>query len=138
MIAKEPILIIMTIYISLVYGILYLIFFAYPFSFHQDRQMELGIASLPFIAIFIGMVLACGTLAWETRVVFAPKLIKAKKLIPEERLPPMVAGGIILVIGLLWFAWTSRPDINLWPQIISGVFIGCGVSDYLAFLLIYN
>lgn len=128
MMIKEPILIVMTIYISLVYGILYLIFFAYPYSFQLDRQMATGIASLPFIAIFIGVLIACATLTWETKVIFTPKFTKAKKVIPEERLPPMIAGGVILVIGLFWFAWTSQPSINPWPQIISGVFIGCGVS----------
>jgi DHA1 family multidrug resistance protein-like MFS transporter len=132
MMVKEPILIVITIYISLVYGILYLIFFAYPFSFQQDRRMAVGVASLPFIAIFIGVTVACATLAWETKVIFTPKLIKAKKVIPEERLPTMIAGGVILVIGLFWFAWTSQPSVNPWPQIISGVFIGCGVSSHLA------
>lgn len=129
MLVKEPILVVMTIYISLVYGILYLIFFAYPFSFEGDRGMAFGISSLPFIAIFIGVLIACATLTWETKAIFTPKLVKAKKVIPEERLPPMMAGGVILVIGLFWFAWTSQPSINPWPQIISGVFIGCGVSS---------
>lgn len=128
MMIEEPILIVMTIYISLVYGILYLIFFAYPYSFQLDRQMETGIASLPFIAIFIGVLIACATLTWETKVIFTPKFTKAKKVIPEERLPPMIVGGVILVIGLFWFAWTSQSSTNPWPQIISGVFIGCGVS----------
>ncbi|KAM0703148.1 hypothetical protein Q7P35_009086 [Cladosporium inversicolor] len=127
MMVKEPILIVMTVYISLVYGILYLIFFAYPYSFQLDRQMETGIASLPFIAIFIGVLIACATLTWETKVIFTPKFTKAKKVIPEERLPPMMVGGVVLVIGLFWFAWTSQPSINPWPQIISGVFIGCGI-----------
>jgi multidrug resistance protein len=129
MMIKEPILIVMTIYISLVYGILYLIFFAYPYSFQLDRQIDTGIASLPFIAIFIGVLIACATLTWETKVIFTPKFTKAKKVIPEERLPPMIVGGVILVVGLFWFAWTSQPSINPWPQIISGVFIGCGVSQ---------
>jgi DHA1 family multidrug resistance protein-like MFS transporter len=130
MMIKEPILIVMTAYISLVYGILYLIFFAYPYSFQGDRQMDYGISSLPFLAIFVGVLIACLFLTWETKVIFTPKLIKAKKLIPEERLPPMMAGGVLLVIGLFWFAWTSQPNITVWPQIISGVFIGCGVSSY--------
>lgn len=128
MMIKEPILIVMTLYISLVYGILYLIFFAYPFSFQQDRGMAFGVSALPFISIFIGVLIACGTLTWETKAIFTPKFNKAKKVIPEERLPPMLAGGVILVVGLFWFAWTSYPSINPWPQIISGVFIGCGVS----------
>lgn len=128
MMIKEPILIVMTVYISLVYGILYLIFFAYPFSFELDRQIPFGTASLPFIAIFIGVLIACAALTWETKAIFTPKLVKAKKVIPEERLPPMMVGGVILVIGLFWFAWTSQPSINPWPQIVSGIFIGCGVS----------
>jgi len=129
MMAQEPILIVMTIYISLVYGILYLIFFAYPYSFESDRGMDFGISSLPFISIFIGVLVACGTLAWETKAIFVPKFNKAKKVIPEERLPPMIAGGVVLVVGLFWFAWTSQPSISPWPQIISGVLIGCGVSS---------
>ena len=89
MIVLEPVLIVMTLYISLVYGILYLIFFAYPFSFEFDRGMDFGISSLPFIAIFVGVILACALMTWETLVVFTPKLHKAKKPIPEERLPPV-------------------------------------------------
>ncbi|KAK3651551.1 hypothetical protein LTR56_005693 [Elasticomyces elasticus] len=127
MITHEPILIVMTIYISLVYGILYLIFFAFPISYEYDRHWDFGISSLPFIGIFLGCIIACCIMSWETLHVFMPKMNKAKTVIPEERLPPMMAGSIILVIGLFWFAWTSFPSINPWPQIISGVFIGCGI-----------
>lgn len=126
MIIAEPILVIFTIYMSLMYGILYLCFFAYPISFEYDRGMISGVAALPFLGIFIGVLLACALMAAETVYVFQPKLQKAKKLIPEERLPPMMAGSIIIVIGLFWFSWTSYPSISPWPQIISGVFIGCG------------
>lgn len=128
MIAQEPILIVMTLYISLVYGILYLIFFAYPISFEYDRRILFGVSSLPFLAIFIGVLGACAYMTWETRTIFQAKLVKAKKLIPEERLCPMMVGSVVLVIGLFWFAWTSYPSISPWPQIISGVFIGAGVS----------
>lgn len=107
MMVKEPILIVMTIYISLVYGILYLIFFAYPYSFELDREMPFGISSLPFISIFVGVLIACASLTWETKAIFTPKFAKAKKVIPEERLPPMILGGVILVIGLFWFVSAS-------------------------------
>ncbi|KXS97475.1 hypothetical protein AC578_9072 [Pseudocercospora eumusae] len=128
MITQEPILIILTIYISLVYGILYLIFFAFPFSFEYDRGWTFGISSLPFVAIFIGVVLACIYMCWETTAIFQPKLRKANDtLVPEERLPPMIVGSVILVIGLFWFAWTSSPSLNPWPQIVAGSFIGAGI-----------
>ncbi|KAK5108664.1 hypothetical protein LTR62_008069 [Meristemomyces frigidus] len=127
MITQDLILIVLTLYISLVYGILYLIFFAFPISYEYDRGFEFGISALPFLGIFLGVLIACALMAWETVAVFTPKMQKAQKLLPEERLPPMMAGSIILVIGLFWFAWTSFPSISPWPQIVSGVFIGCGI-----------
>jgi len=127
MIVSEPILIVLTAYMSLVYGILYLTFEAYPISFEFDRGWSEGVASLPFIAIFIGVVLACVFIAVYTNTYYAKRMALTNKLNPEDRLPPMVAGSIILPIGLFWFAWTSNPHINPWPQIISGVFIGLGI-----------
>lgn len=39
----------------------------------------------------------------------------------------MAIGSIALPIGLFWFAWTSYPSLNPWPQIIAGVPIGFSV-----------
>ena len=75
---------------------------AFPISYEFDRGFVFGVSALPFIGIFIGVLIACAIMAWETVAVFTPKMNKAKKLIPEERLPPMMAGSIILVIGLFW------------------------------------
>ncbi|GAB7361428.1 hypothetical protein MBLNU230_g1484t1 [Neophaeotheca triangularis] len=137
MIYREPILIAMTAYMSLVYGILYLIFFALPYSYQLDRGWTLGVASLPFIGIFIGVVLACAMMSLEMRLRFNPKMLKAQKLLPEERLPNMIAGSIILVIGLFWFAWTSFPTISWVPQVISGIFVGCGIIMVFMPAIIY-
>ena len=56
---------------------------------------------------------------------------------PEDRLPPMMIGAAWLTIGLFWFAWTSSPRINAWPQILSGVPIGFGVQVILLQSLAY-
>ncbi|KAH0352987.1 MFS general substrate transporter, partial [Aureobasidium melanogenum] len=127
MIAKEPILIVLTVYMSLVYGILYLTFEAYPISFEEDRGWSPGLASLPFIAIFIGVVLACAIIGTFSKTWYAKRLIESGKLNPEDRLPPMIAGSVILPIGLFWFAWTSHPDTQWAAQVVSGIFIGLGI-----------
>lgn len=95
MLIREPILIVITAYMSLVYGILYLTFVAYPISFEYDRGIAFGKASLPFLAVFIGVILGSVGMAWETTAIFQPKLKKAGKLIPEERLLPMMVGGFV-------------------------------------------
>lgn len=51
---------------------------------------------------------------------------------PEDRLYPAIWGGILLPIGIFWFAWTSFDTINPWPQILAGIPIGAGI--YLVFM----
>lgn len=127
MLIKEPILLLITLYMALIYGILYLFFEAYPISFQEERGWNQGVGALPFLGILIGVVIGSLTITWITKTRFARKLKKHGKVIPEERLPPMILGAFILPIGLFWFAWTSSPNITWVPQVISGIFIGWGI-----------
>jgi DHA1 family multidrug resistance protein-like MFS transporter len=127
MLVKEPILMLVTIYMALIYGILYLFFEAYPISFQEERGWNLGVGALPFLGILIGVILGSLTITWITKTRFARKLKKHGKVIPEERLPPMIIGAFILPVGLFWFAWTSSPNITWVPQVLAGIFIGWGI-----------
>jgi multidrug resistance protein len=128
MIIKEPILLLVSVYLGLVYGILYLFFEAYPISFQEGRGWNGGVGALPFISIMIGFFLGSIAIAFVTKTRFARKFKKHGHVIPEERLPPMIAGAFILPIGLFWFAWTSNPNITWVPQVIAGVPTGMGKS----------
>ena len=130
MLVLEPILLLLTIYMSLVFGILYLFFESYPISFQNGRGWNAGVGELPFISISIGVVIGSVIITIITKTRFARKLRKHGQVIPEERLPPMILGGVVLPIGLFWFAWTSDPDITWVPQVISGIPIGCGSCPY--------
>jgi MFS family permease len=128
MLAMEPILICMTIYLALVYGILYLFFEAYPISFNEVRGWKsLGVAALPFIGIMIGVLCGAALIIYTTKTRFARKLAKHGKVVPEERLVPMMIASVLLPIGLFWFGWTSDPNIHWAPQVIAGVPIGMGI-----------
>ena len=117
MIIQEPILFLLTAYMSFIYGILYLLFEAYPITFHEDRGWNLGVASLPFSSFIVGCIMGCGVIGYSTATNFKKALIKHGKAIPEERLPPMIVGAIVLPVGLFWFAWTSNPHITWVPQV---------------------
>ncbi|KAG0646087.1 Citrinin biosynthesis cluster MFS transporter mrr1 [Hyphodiscus hymeniophilus] len=127
MLVQEPILLLISLYLALIYGILYLFFEAYPISFQEKRGWNQGVGALPFLGIGIGVLLGAGTIIIITKTRFARKLKKHGRVIPEERLPPMILGSLILPVGLFWFAWTSSPHITWVPQVISGIFIGWGI-----------
>jgi MFS transporter, DHA1 family, multidrug resistance protein len=107
-------------------SILYLLFEAYPISFGEERGWNLGVASLPFLAFVVGIMMGTGLIAYSTRTNFTRAYKKHGKPIPEERLPPMIIGAIALPIGLFWFAWTSNPHISWVPQVFSSALLGMG------------
>ena len=128
MLILEPILIAMTIYLAFVYGVLYLFFEAYPISFGEVRGWtHLGVAALPFIGIMIGVFLGVALIVYTTKTRFARKLAKHGRVVPEERLVPMMIASVLLPIGLFWFGWTSKPSISWVPQVIAGVPMGMGI-----------
>jgi hypothetical protein len=128
MLIKEPILMIITIFLSVVYAIVYLTFFAFPYSFGIVRGWEMGISSLPFLALFVGFLFGFVFSFLDSRLRFMVLLRRHNgRVAPEERLPPMIVGSAVLVCGLFWFAWTSDKDMTWIPQVISCAFIGCGI-----------
>lgn len=128
MIVTEPILFVITLYMSVVYGILYLFFEAYPVSFQQQRGWNEGVGALPFLAIFVGVCLGNITLSTTTALRTKRKYIEnGNRMVPEERLIPMMVGAVVLPIGLFWFAWTSSPKITWVPQVLAGAPTGMGM-----------
>jgi hypothetical protein len=133
----EPILVLVTIYQSFIYGVLYLFFEAYPIAFQEDRHWALGPSGLPYLGIIIGVACGCTTVVIYTKTRFARQTCaNGGEVIPEQRLPLMIFGGGILPIGLFWFAWTSNPDIP-WPSMVAaGIPIGWGM--YTVFIQCFN
>ncbi|KAJ5239210.1 hypothetical protein N7468_003829 [Penicillium chermesinum] len=128
MLALEPILVCMTLYLALVYGILYLFFEAYPISFAEVRGWtNIGVASLPFIGIMVGVLCGVALIVFTTKTRYARKHAAQGRVAPEERLVPMMVASILLPIGLFWFGWTSNKNIHWAPQVIAGVPIGLGI-----------
>ncbi|OXV09335.1 hypothetical protein Egran_02901 [Elaphomyces granulatus] len=128
MLFLEPILLLVTIYLSLIYGLLYLFFESYPISFQRDRGWtNEGVAGLPFLGILFGVLCGCALLIAITKTRFARKLREHGRVIPEERLPPMIITSFLLPIGLFMFAWTSNPHVSWVPQVIAGVPMGAGI-----------
>jgi len=124
----EPIVIILTIYTALIYGVLYLNFAAYPIVFQQGRGWSPGIGGLAFLGILVGTVISVIVSVFYIN----PQYVKiAKKrggrATPEDRLPPAIWGGVLIVVGLAGFAATDAPNVHWIAPIIFGVPFGLGV-----------
>lgn len=103
----------------------------------QQRGFSAVGGTLPLLAICAGVILGGFYASWFTLTTFKQKAASGSSLVPEDRLPPMIVGAVSLTVGLFWFAWTSSPALNPWPQILAGVPIGVGVQVILLQALAY-
>ena len=133
----EPIVLLLSIYMAIIYGTLYMLFGAYPIVFQQHRSWSEGRGGLAFIGVALGMIVAwlimfSGNKSYVHRAAKAP----GGRLPPEERLKTGMLGAVAVPIGLFWFAWTNDPSIHWISPIAAGAPFGFGMV--LIFLAITN
>lgn len=116
--------------ISLIYGILYLCFVAYPIVFSQHRGWGPGSSGLAFVGIGIGtMVAICGEKLFRKIINTHPKDPLTGRVPPEATARVMIIGSILVSIGQLGFSWTCLPEsIHPLIPIAFGIPFGCGNS----------
>lgn len=124
----EPIVLLVTVYMSFIYGLLYLNLTAYALVYEGVYHFGLGIAGIPYMALIVGVMigLVCIVILNKDYV----KRLKANNNIPvpEWRLFIAMPGGIIFAIGLFWFGWGGyQSDVSYWVSVVAGVFIGFGI-----------
>ena len=132
----EPIVLVMSIYIAIVYGTLYMLFAAFPIVFQQGRGWSPGIGGLAFIGVAVGMMMAVAyTTLDNKRYMRVAAASPGGRAPPEARLPPAILGSVLLPVGLFWFAWTNGPAVH-WvvPIVASGFFAAGLVLVFLALL----
>lgn len=123
---KEPILVILTVHLTFVYGLLYMSFQLFPLAY-VERGWPSTSSTLPLLAVAIGLLASLVAVIvfmatwyrrrWEQNACLS---------IPEHHLPPMISGAIVLPPALLWFGWSMQTS---WvSQAIASAFIGFGLQ----------
>ncbi|KAL4963706.1 major facilitator superfamily domain-containing protein [Aspergillus stella-maris] len=95
MLTHEPVLQLITTYMTFIYGFIYLLSEAYPISFIEERHYTLGIGALPFLSIGLGVILGSGYIFHFTNRTIRRTYIATGHVRPEERLYPMIPGSIM-------------------------------------------
>lgn len=135
MLFTEPIIFSLAVYNAFVYGLLYLLFEAFPIEFQEHRGWTPVEGSLIFLAVLVGVVISGGIQA-SYQPIFWKQLEKAhqegKKNNPEARLPPMMCGAILFAAGLFMFGGGSGEKKSAAISIVGAGMIGSG------FILIFQ
>ncbi|KIW92148.1 uncharacterized protein Z519_07132 [Cladophialophora bantiana CBS 173.52] len=126
MFCMSPIVFIFVIYVSIIYGYLYLLFTTITEVYESIYGFSTGLAGLSFLGIgvgmFIGLVLFGAT---------SDKRIQKKKekgdVSPEVRLEGLIPAAICIPIGLFWYGWSTDKQIHWIMPIIGTGWVGLGL-----------
>ena len=124
---REPIVLLLSIYMSIIYATLYLCFAAFPIVFQEGRGWNAGEGGLAFLGVLIGVVIGVIILIFDNRRYTRIHFQTGGSAPPEARLPLAIFGGVCGVVGLAWFAATVSPGIP-WPvPLAATIFVGIGL-----------
>jgi MFS family permease len=121
-----PICFLVALYASFVYGILYANLAAFPIEFEEERGWNQFVGTLPFLAFFIGVLIAAGVNLYNQKYYSSRFRANNNQAVPEARLPPMMLGSVVFAAGLFLFAWTSDRSIHWIAPNIGAACVGLG------------
>lgn len=128
----ELIVFLVSVYMSVLYGLLYMFFVAYPIIYQGGKGYSAGITGLMFIPIAVGVLCsaACAPIVNRHYLKMSKKYNGSPPA--EVRLIPMMCSCWFIPIGLFIFAWSSYPRLSWVGPALGGFPVGFG------FIFLYN
>ena len=129
---REPIVILIALYLSVVYIILFTFLDGYDYIFAEIHGTNEGITGTCFLGIAAGLFLA--TLQVPLVYRWAKQDLQQIKEQGGDQLPPefrlwfsMLGGAFAIPASLFWMGWTSDSNISIWSPLIASVLFGYGI-----------
>ncbi|KAL5590083.1 hypothetical protein FOVSG1_011950 [Fusarium oxysporum f. sp. vasinfectum] len=138
MMIQEPVVLFTSLYLALIYSILYLFFQGYSIIFQRVYGLSPSLIGLGYLPIMAGALL--GMLL----VILYDNLVRSRQRSGESwawkecfrRLPPACVGGLCVVGSLFYLGWTSTSGLHPAVPMMSG--IGFGAGYFLIFVAMIN
>lgn len=128
---REPIIMLIALYLTVIYIILFTFLNGYTFIFTETHHFSEGLTGLSFLGIGIGLCLASCLVpliyTWAKRDLATIKQNGGTRLPPEFRLWFAMFGAPAIPLSLLWMAWTTHPSISAWSPLAASVLFGYGI-----------
>lgn len=146
----SPILFMLSLYVGVVYGYLYLIMTTITEVFERVYGFSEGSAGLTFIGLgklydnstkpcaislifcYLGVGCVVGVFFCQATLdIWVKRHMKDGQIKPEQRLPPVIFGGLILPVSLFMYGWTIETHTQWMAPIIATAILSLGLVTTL-------
>ncbi|KAI9847237.1 MAG: hypothetical protein M1838_000973 [Thelocarpon superellum] len=124
MLLFSPIVLLLSIYLAISYGYLYLLFTTFTIVFEDQYGFSSGTVGLSFLGIGVGCLLGLLFVG-----IVSDRIVKSKsakgEMKPEYRLPPLIWAAPLLPVSLFWYGWSAEKHVHWIVPII-----GTGLTGF--------
>lgn len=148
--AVEPIVLLFTLYLTVVYIVLFTFLDGYTYIFQETYGINQGLSNLCFLGLLVGILLSM-VLVPLVYSITKKQLARdgddgtGKALNQETRIIFSMIGAPFIPIGLFWMGWTdyvsvlvkrsevnrnaneTQPSISIWSPLVASAAVGFGV-----------
>ncbi|CAG7975962.1 unnamed protein product [Penicillium nalgiovense] len=128
--ATEPIILIHSVYLTVLFMILYTFLAGYISIYHIASHFSPTSTALAFLGILVGVLLSLLILPismWLLRrEIYRSRGRGEHRPDPEISLYMAMFGAPAVPISLFWMGWTTRLEISYWSPLVASVFYGFG------------
>lgn len=130
--ATEPIIILVSLYLGVIFTVLYTFLAGYQFIYNHIYNFRVGLVGTAFLGIAIGVLTMIPFIPLAMKLV-RRDVTKAKQKgltrpEPEISLYMSMFGAPWIPISLFWMGWTARPTISFWSPLVASVIFGYGIT----------
>jgi len=124
---RSPIVLVLSLYVGLIFGIMYLLFTTFTGVFEGQYGFTTATSGLVYLGLGVAMVAAVPIFnALNTRMMSRAKAKGLAAPRPEERLLHMIWFSPSVAVGLFIYGWTAEYKVHWIVPIIGTFFIGYG------------
>ncbi|KAE8393546.1 major facilitator superfamily domain-containing protein [Aspergillus alliaceus] len=148
----EPIILLISLYMTVLYIVLFTFFDGYPYIFQDVHGLSQGLTNIVWVAMYVGIALASLLVPvvykWTKKEFQAASPTPSNlsefpetsenphPTRPENRLWFAMLGAPFIPIGLFWMGWTDYKSISIWSPILASSVFGFGtitvfISSYM-------
>ncbi|KAK9417690.1 putative Major facilitator superfamily domain-containing protein [Seiridium unicorne] len=132
-----PICLLVALYASFCYGILYMQLGAVPIIFGEIRGWGSFLTELPFLALMLGSLTGAGINIANQFAYNKAYHAAGDRAVPEKRLPPMMLGSVLFAGSLFLTGWTADPSVHWIVPVIGLYLAGTGFNTIFQAALNY-
>lgn len=128
-----PVITLMSLYVAIAYGILYLLITTFSFVYAQQYGFDEGTIGLTFLPAGIGMMIGVVLFGGLTDFLVKRRQAQGVELKPEVRLTPalVMPCAVVLPVGLFLYGWTTHHGVHWVVPMLGVVIFSCGLMGVM-------